>query len=60
MYAKCMHTYVDMYNFTVTCGFAHLVNRTIEDLYSELVREGIIVKYPKTRLSEYIGEFRYY
>ena len=55
-----MHTYVDMYNFTVTCGFAHLVNRTIEDLYSELVREGIIVKYPKMRLSEYVGEFRYY
>ena len=33
--------------------------RTIEDLYAELVREGIIVRYPKTRLSDYVGEFRY-
>lgn len=31
----------------------------MEDLYTELVREGIIVRYPKTRLSEYVGEYRY-
>jgi hypothetical protein len=33
--------------------------RTIEDLYTELVREGIIVKCPKTRLSEYVGEYSF-
>ena len=34
-------------------------NRSIEDLYTELVREGIVIKCPKTRLSEFVGEYRY-
>ena len=38
------------------CKFAL---RTIEDLYTELVREGIVVKCPKTRLSEFVGDYRY-
>ena len=31
----------------------------MEDLYTELVREGIVIRCPKTRLSEYVGEYRY-
>ena len=37
----------------------HTQNRAIEDLYEELVRQGIIVQYPKTRLSAFTGEYRY-
>ena len=33
--------------------------RTIESLYEELVQEGVIKKYPKVHLSDYIGDFRY-
>ena len=33
--------------------------RTPADLFDELVQEGIIIRYPKTPLSEYIGEYSY-
>lgn len=36
-----------------------IINRTIESLYEELVREGVIKKHPKVRLSDYIGDFRF-
>ena len=41
------------------CDVTHAVCRTIESLYEELVTEGIIVRYPKTSLSEYEGEYSY-
>ena len=31
----------------------------MESLYEELVREGILVRVNKTRLSEYVGEYSY-
>jgi SpoVK/Ycf46/Vps4 family AAA+-type ATPase len=34
-------------------------DRTIESLYEELAQEGVIKKYPKTRISDYIGDFSY-
>lgn len=34
-------------------------DRTPADLFDELVQEGIIIRYPKTPLSEYIGEYSY-
>lgn len=34
-------------------------DRTIESLYEELAQEGIITRFPKTRLSEFMGDFRY-
>lgn len=34
-------------------------DRTIESLYQELVQEGIIIKYPKIRLRDYIGSMNY-
>ena len=39
--------------------FDSAVLRTIESLYEELAREGIIAKCPKTRLSDFVGEYRY-
>lgn len=33
-------------------------DRSIESLYEELAREGIIVRCPKTKLSDYMGEYR--
>lgn len=33
--------------------------RTIESLYEELAREGVVMKCPKFHLSDYIGDFRY-
>lgn len=33
--------------------------RTIESLYEELVKEGIIVRCPQIRLSEFEGEYSY-
>lgn len=33
--------------------------RTIEDLYEELVVQGIIVRTPQVRLSDYEGEYSY-
>ena len=33
--------------------------RTIEDLYEELVREGILIRCPKFPLKDYIGEYSY-
>lgn len=33
-------------------------DRTIESLYEELAHEGIIVKCPKVRLSEFLGDYR--
>ena len=44
------------------CAIFHVfdaVLRTMESLYEELAREGIIVKCPKTRLSDFVGEYRY-
>ena len=35
------------------------VSRTIEDLYEELVTQGIIVRPPPTRLADYEGEYSY-
>jgi hypothetical protein len=35
------------------------VYRTIESLYEELVREGIIVRTPPIKLSDYEGEYSY-
>ena len=32
--------------------------RSIESLYEELVREGVIVKYPKVKMAEYEGEYK--
>lgn len=52
-----MYIYMCMYSNVLGSYMIH--NRTIEDLYEELVRQGIIVQYPKTRLSEFAGEFRY-
>ena len=34
-------------------------DRTIESLYEELAQQGIVIKYPKTRLSQYIGNINY-
>ena len=34
-------------------------DRTIEDLYEELVTEGIIVRCPRITLAEYEGEYSY-
>ena len=34
-------------------------DRTIESLYEELAREGIIIKCPKVRLSDFMGDYRY-
>eukprot|EP00111_Clytia_hemisphaerica_P004244 TCONS_00012119-protein len=34
-------------------------DRTIESLYEELVKEGILVQYPKTPLKDYLGEYSY-
>ena len=34
-------------------------DRTIDSLYQELAQDGIIIKYPKTRLSEYVGNINY-
>lgn len=34
-------------------------SRTIESLYEELVKEGILVQYPKTPLKDYVGEYSY-
>lgn len=33
--------------------------RTIDSLYEELVREGIIVRTPQVKLSDYEGEYSY-
>ena len=33
--------------------------RTIESLYEELVKEGILVQYPKVKVADYMGEYRY-
>ncbi len=30
----------------------------MESLYEELAREGVIVRCPKTRLSEFVGDYR--
>ena len=32
---------------------------TIDELYEELVGEGVIVRHPKVQLSEYEGEYSY-
>lgn len=32
---------------------------TIESLYEELVREGILVQYPKVQIKDYLGEYSY-
>ncbi|KAL5266277.1 hypothetical protein ACHWQZ_G003637 [Mnemiopsis leidyi] len=34
-------------------------DRTIESLYEELVKEGILVQYPKVKISDYMGEYSY-
>lgn len=34
-------------------------DRTIESLYEELAKEGIVTRCPKVRLSEFIGDHRY-
>ena len=34
-------------------------SRTIESLYEELVSEGIIVRPPKTSLTDYVGEYSF-
>ena len=34
-------------------------NRTIESLYEELVKEGILVQYPKVKIADYMGEYRF-
>jgi len=33
--------------------------RTLDSLYEELLKEGILVQYPKVKLSEYLGEYSY-
>ncbi len=43
-------------NITPYCLF---YCRTIESLYEELITEGIIVRHPKTTLSEFEGEYSY-
>lgn len=44
----------------LTVTFRHaLIFRTIESLYEELVREGILIRYPKVQLHEYVGEYSY-
>ena len=32
---------------------------TIESLYEELVDEGILVRHPKIKMHEFVGDFRY-
>ena len=39
--------------------FSVVPDRTIESLYEELAREGIIVRCPKIRLSEFVGDYRW-
>ena len=43
----------DISDFTILLYF-----RTIESLYEELVHEGILVRAPRIKLSEYTGEYR--
>ena len=33
--------------------------RTLESLYEELVREGILTQYPKVQIKDYLGEYSY-
>ena len=49
---------VKMHIYTFTHIYYLTIHRTIESLYEELAREGIIVKCPKTRLSEFVGDYR--
>lgn len=37
----------------------HFKYRTMDSLYEELVREGIIVRSPKVQMEEFLGEFKY-
>ena len=32
--------------------------RDIESIYEELVHEGVVIKCPKVRLADYVGEYR--
>ena len=43
----------------IACVFFPQTFRTIEDLYEELVTQGIIIRPPPTRLSDYEGEYSY-
>ena len=38
--------------------YLFIIIRTIESLYEELAREGVVMKCPKFQLSDYIGDFR--
>jgi len=34
-------------------------DRTLESLYEELVKEGILIQYPKVQIKDYLGEYSY-
>ena len=40
------------------CLLSVISCRTMDSLYEELVDEGILVRYPKVQMSEFLGEFR--
>jgi hypothetical protein len=49
---------VTTYQFSVYKP-THVSYRTPGDLFEELVKEGIIIRYPKLHLNEYVGEYSY-
>ena len=55
----CIYSHVCMYHNAQgsslpMCAYC----RPIESIFEELVHEGVIIKCPKVRLSEYVGEYR--
>jgi len=55
IYFLSFHCGVPLLPFTSLIIF----NRTIESLYEELVKEGIIIQYPKIKIKDYLGEYSY-
>ena len=52
-----VNTYIRTYSIRVPACI--VCCRPIESIFEELVYEGVIIKCPKVRLSEYDGEYRY-
>ena len=47
-----------LYISKLTLSQGQKYSRTIESLYEELVKEGILVQYPKVKVADYMGEYR--
>lgn len=39
------------------CSHLLIVCRSIESLYEELIKEGIVKRYPKVRMADFTGEY---